>query len=914
MLQCALFHSLQLATCVNHIIKYDFPGRWTQIVDKISIYFQNPDFNGWSGALLCLYQLVKNYEYKKADERTPLTEAMNLLLPMLYQLQITLLADASEQSVSLQHKVLKIYHALTQYCLPLDLISQEVFANWMEICRQIVERPAPDSSHIDEDDRPALPWWKAKKWALHILARMFERYGSPGNVVNKEYQKFSEWYLPTFTGGVLDALLKVLDQYRNKVYVSPRVLTEILNYIKTAVSHAYSWKLIKPHMPTIIQDIVFPIMSFSEADAELWESDPHEYVRSKFDVFEDYATPVPSAQSLFHSCSKKRKGMLPKTMQFVMQIISSPEATASQKDGALHMVGTLADVLLKKKVYRDNMEQMLVQYVFPEFANPKGHMRARACWVLHCFSEIRINNPQVLAEIMRLTSNALLTDTELPVKVEAAIAVQMYLTSQDAAAEYLEPQIRQLTMELLTIIRETENDDLTNVMQKIVCSFTEQLAPIAVEICQHLATTFSSVLEGEDGSDEKAMTAMGLLNTIETLLSVMEEYPQIMALLHPIVIQVVVHIFQNNIMEFYEETFSLVYDLTTKEISADMWQMLELMYQVFKKDGFDYFVDMMPALHNYVTIDTAAFLSNPNYVLAMFDMCKTILTSDSGEDPECHAAKLIEVIILQCKGQIDTCIGSFVELVLSRLTLEVKSSELRTMCLQVVIAALYYNPQLLLQILEKMQHQMPQQGAEPIASHFVRQWISDTDCFLGIHDRKLYVLGLCSALTLGDGKPPVLNELAEKVLPSLMMVFDGLKRAYHARAQEDEESDEEDDDDDEDCDNEALSSDEDEVDELGTSYLENVQNFASKKALEAGISMSAELRVSGARVGRQCGGGNVVTVLSVCCFRTRTRTIRTMTTTLPTMIWRRRRWRVTRRQSTTRTPTSRSMSTLRSSR
>lgn len=33
---------IQLATCVNHIIKHDFPGRWTQIVDKISIYFQNP--------------------------------------------------------------------------------------------------------------------------------------------------------------------------------------------------------------------------------------------------------------------------------------------------------------------------------------------------------------------------------------------------------------------------------------------------------------------------------------------------------------------------------------------------------------------------------------------------------------------------------------------------------------------------------------------------------------------------------------------------------------------------------------------------------------------------------------------------------------------------------------------------------
>lgn len=318
-------------------------------------------------------------------------------------------------------------------------------------------------------------------------------------------------------------------------------------WIRFSVSHAYSWKLIKPDMLAIVQDVIFPLLSFTEADLDLWENDPYEYIRAKFDVFEDYATPVPSAQSLFHAVAKKRKGILPKTMQFVMSIVTSPIADASQKDGALHMIGTLADVLLKKKLYRDNMEQMLVTYIFPEMASPHGHMRARACWVLHCFADIHFKNPQVLGQIMLLTTNALLTDTELPVKVEAAIVLQLYLTSQDAAAQYLEPQIKPLTLELLTIIRETENDDLTNVMQKLVCTFTEQLAPIAAEVCQHLATTFSQVLDG-DGSDEKAITAMGLLNTIETLLSVMEEFPNIMAVLHPIVIQVIGHIFQNNIM------------------------------------------------------------------------------------------------------------------------------------------------------------------------------------------------------------------------------------------------------------------------------------------------------------------------------------------------------------------------------
>ena len=58
---------------------------------------------------------------------------------------------------------------------------------------------------------------------------------------------------------------------------------------------------------------------------------------------------------------------------------------------------------------------------------------------------------------------------------------------------YVEPQIREITIELLNIIRETENDDLTSVMQKIVCTYTEQLTPVAKDMCIHLVDTFAQV-------------------------------------------------------------------------------------------------------------------------------------------------------------------------------------------------------------------------------------------------------------------------------------------------------------------------------------------------------------------------------------------------------------------------------------
>ncbi|XP_044268843.1 importin-7 [Tribolium madens] len=820
----------QLCTCVNNMVKHDFPGRWTQIVDKISIYLSNPDPSGWHGSLLCLYQLVKNFEYKKADERGPLHEAMNLLLPQLYQLIVRILPDASDQSVLLQKEGLKIYFALTQYMLPLDLITKEAFAQWMEVCRQVVERPVPPAAlQPDEDERPDLPWWKCKKWALHILYRMFERYGSPG-LVTKEYNEFAGWYLQTFSAGILEVLLRQLDGYRSGHWVPPRVLQQTLNYLNQAVSHAYTWKILKPHMPAIIQDVLFPLMSYSPEDHELWTVDPHEYIRVKFDVFEDFVSPVTAAQTLLHSSCKKRKDMLQKAMTMITQVLTNPTTEPPQKDGALHMVGSLADVLLRKKFYREQLDQLFIKYVFPEFNSDRGHMRARACWVLHYFAEFPFRQENVLMEAVNLTVRALLHDTDLPVKVEAAIALQSLLNYQEKSQKYVEPQVKQVAHELLTIIRETENEDVTGVMQKLVCVYTQQLAPIAVEICQHLTATFNQVLDTDEGSDEKAITAMGLLNTIETLLTVMEEQPEIMMLLEPTVLQVVVHVLQNEVKEFYEEILALIYDLTSKHISQDMWKVFELLYQVFMKNGLDHFTDMMPALHNYITIDTPAFLSNEQRLLAIYNMCKEVLNNDCGEDAESHAVKLLEVILLQCQGKVDQAVPMLVELAASRLLREVKTSELRTMCLQVLIAALYYNPGLLFSVLEKMPN---------FTDNFIKQWLHDTDCFLGIHDRKLCVLGLCTLITM-DNKPNCLAEMVPRVIPSLILLFDGLKRAYAAKAQEQAEEEESESSDGE-IEGEVLSSDDDEIDDQGQDYLENLSRRAISVGNATGMAITSTI-------------------------------------------------------------------------
>lgn len=210
------------------------------------------------------------------------------------------------------------------------------------------------------------------------------------------------------------------------------------------------------------------------------------------------------------------------------------------------MIGSVAEVLLKKKEWRDHLEQMLISHVFPEFSSQFGHMRARACWVLQSFGDIKFKNPEVLVRILQLATNALLTDTDLPVKVEAAIVLQVYLSAQDDAAKIIEPHIQPITMQLLFIIRETELDDLSSALQKIVQTFSEQLMPVAVEICKQLEVMFTQIIQDDDGADDRDETAMGLLNTIETLLSVFEENAVVNANLQPCVITVIRLILQRN--------------------------------------------------------------------------------------------------------------------------------------------------------------------------------------------------------------------------------------------------------------------------------------------------------------------------------------------------------------------------------
>lgn len=67
---------------------------------------------------------------------------------------------------------------------------------------------------------------------------------------------------------------------------------------------------------------------------------------------------------------------------------------------------------------------------------------AQACWVLRYFCELKFRTEANLVNAMAAIKTCLLSDKDLPVRVEAALAIQMLITEQEKGRQCFLPLYR----------------------------------------------------------------------------------------------------------------------------------------------------------------------------------------------------------------------------------------------------------------------------------------------------------------------------------------------------------------------------------------------------------------------------------------------------------------------------------------
>ncbi|KAH9285832.1 Importin-7 [Echinococcus granulosus] len=824
-----------LQVAVAKILKFDFPSRFPNFVDQIIGHLNSINFREFHGALLCLHGLVQAYEHKTND-KGPLPQAMCTLLPLLHHRISVLLSDTSDESLTLQKLILKIFYRYTDYYLPTSSINEEWVTQWHLLICSLLE------SFNEANEDPGSVYWKRQKWAARILYCWFTSYGSPGNV-QKKYASFADWYLKRFSNQVLTTFLKICDAYRRQTFISPVVLAETLSYLSAALTHAFCWKILRPYFDTLLRDVIVPLLSFTKELAEVWEDDPLEYIRYNTSMYMSVNSPSDAAASFIKEACLKRKGILDKAMRYCTEVLNN-DVKPEIKDGALHLIGTVCSILLKDRVYKEQLENFLAAHVLSLFEAPEGYRRARACWLVGKLSRVQFSNVDILCQIAMVCRHLMCSDSNLPVRVAAATTIFSLIKDQKEVEKAMNSYLPELVMLLLKLLRETEFDDLNSVLREVLV-YSDELQPISVQMLQHLSGTFVKLVgvqengvglvstgdserDGEFKFDEakeyQSLVATGVMENIETLVSVMEDNAELVASSESVIVQLVQVILKNEISDFYDEAFSLVCSITCTHVSPLLWTVYDWLYQAFSTDANDCFVSIAPSLHNYITVDPKGFIASPDRVKMFLSMCAQALQSEEEQANEgVHAAKLLEVFVLNFRGQLDSFLPEVIELAITRLTQKSTILELRIRCLLVVIATIITSSATVLPIL--CGHMWPETQTR-IIENILKMWIDNIQKFNGLHDRRVCVFGMCTLLSLSaDQRPPSVDAIAAQYLPSLLHVLTSLKDAYAAKREMEKEEESDSDADglevDEDADDGvAVDSDADVVDEEGTRYLE----------------------------------------------------------------------------------------------
>lgn len=569
------------------------------------------------------------------------------------------------------------------------------------------------------------------------------------------------------------------------LWLSKPSLSYTLIFLEECVKPKIMWDNLKPHMDNLVSHLIFPIMCQSQEDLELFEEEPAEYLHRKLNLYEEVSVPDVAATNFLVALTKSRKKQTFSILQYINGVVSRYDAAPEdqkqprEKEGALRMIGSLSSVILgKKSPVADQVEQFFVTHVFPEFRSPHGFLRARACDTLEKFEKLDFQDPNNLLIIYR-NILACMADPCLPVRVEASLALQP-LIRHDVIRTNMQQNIPQIMQQLLKLANEVDVDALANVMEDFVEVFSTELTPFAVALSEQLRDTYLRIIrdllernqgkEDEDTYgdflDEKSITAMGVLQTIGTLILSLESTPDVLLRLETILMPVISITLDNKLYDLYNEIFEIVDSCTfaAKSISPTMWQAFELVHKTFKAGAELYLEDMLPALDNFVAFGSDMLIQNPNYLAAMVSMVQDIFTDDKvgGVDRIC-GCKLAEALMLNLRGHIHQYIPMFIELPMTVLNnAEPKVKSYRIHLMEMVINAIYYDPKLALHVLE----------TKGLTNKFFSMWFSNIDNFKRVHDKKLSIAAISALLTLD------VSEIPQSVQQGWPRLLQGVTRLF----------------------------------------------------------------------------------------------------------------------------------------
>ncbi|GAW15394.1 hypothetical protein ANO14919_048030 [Xylariales sp. No.14919] len=792
----------QLLQLIQRILHFDFPGKWPSFMDVTLQLLHANDPPSVLAGLQCLLVTCRAYRFKGNQDtgRADFDKIIEASFPRLQQVCNELVNQESDEAGEMLHIALKAYKHATWLELSSFLRQHDVNIGWCTIFLQTISKTIPASAMPEDvEERERHHWWKAKKWAYFNLNRLWIRHGNSQGLTAKtdETTKFAKDFESTIAPEIMKHYLSEIEKWVSKTtWLSKPCLSYTLVFLDECCRPKSTWNLMKAHLNNLVTHLVFPVLCLSEEDVEKFADEPEEYLHRKLNFYEEVSAPDVAATNFLVTLTKVRRKQTFELLQFINSVVSEYEQAPDEsknhiaKEGALRMIGTLAPVLLgKKSPIADQVEYFLLRYVFPDFKSPQGYLRARACDTIEKFEQLNFKDQNNLLVIYRHILDCM-ADKELPVRVTAALALQP-LIRHDTIRISMQQSIPTIMQQLLKLANECDIDALANVMEDFVEVFATELTPFAVALSEQLRDTYLRIVrelleknesrsddDGDYGDylDDKSITALGVLQTIGTLILTLESTPDVLLHIEAVLMPVIQITLQNKLYDLYNEVFEIIDSCTfaAKGISPTMWQAFELIHATFKSGAELYLEDMLPALDNFVQYGAPQLVQKPEYVAALFSMVSDMFQDQKvgGVDRIC-ACKLAEAMMLSLRGNIDQSVTGFITMAMTVLNShEVKVKSYKIHLMEMVINAIYYNPVLTLAVLE----------AKGWTNKFFSLWFGNMEHFSRVHDKKLCIVAIVSLLSINpDQIPASVSTGWPRLLSGITSLFRTLPNAMKNR-------------------------------------------------------------------------------------------------------------------------------------
>ncbi|KAG1858851.1 armadillo-type protein [Suillus subluteus] len=799
--------TVQLAATLKDLVAHDFPDRWSSLLDDVKRLLGSGDVREVGAGVVAALECVRAFRFRQKADVLP--NIIANLFPTLVTIADGMLntspsQPASQEIPAMLHLILKTYKTAIIVNLSPHQQSPESLVPWGRLLFRVVGMVVPvEGVPTDEEDREKCEWWKAKKWAYGILGRLFHRFGNPSQLpspMQNEYGVFAEHFVTTFAPEIFKVYLHQVELYvSGQAWLGKKCQYQVFQFFTECIKPKSTWILLKPHVDSLVANFAFPQLTFNASKQAMWEADPVEYVRASVDEYENFSSPVSGATSFLLSLASNRTktAFLP-MLQFINTVLRS-NPTPAQRFGALTMMSVLGPFIVRHPDVKGSIEQFMVQYVLPEFTSQEPYLRSVACEVLGVVTKAGIT--WAAEENLNNHSRAValaLDDQELPVRVQAALAITELVLVHDSVRDAVSPQVGKVVQDLLKLSDETDLDVLNHSMEAMVDRFQNELLPVASQLTARLCESYLRLArEGlaqqkeaapdsidveslvTDGDDDKVYGAMGVAKTIGTVVSCIDSSPEILSQVQEVIIPIIRFTLENKLIDLFDNMYDLVDALTFRlhAISPNMWPVFELTYDLFKNDAVDFLDEMLPSLDNFVSYGTEVLKARPDYRSKVLDMYRTAMTSPQlGDNDKINGCKLAESMLLNLHGHIDDQLQDIVTIAADHVD-KGETASFRLANLEILVNAVLYNASAALHFMEAYK--------PGFSRTFFDRWfvaINSDSKLPRVHDKKLSILALCKLLEMEAGAiPEGLRDGWPGIVGGALNIFKALPQAVAKR-------------------------------------------------------------------------------------------------------------------------------------